>query len=34
MPGTFELNTSMTYDEVLDIITDISNSIAEEEALE
>ena len=34
MPGTFELNTSMTYDEVLNIITDISNSIAEEEALE
>ena len=34
MPGTFELNTSMTYNEILEIITDISNSIAEEEELE
>lgn len=30
MPGTFVLNTSMTYDQVLDVITDYSNSIDEE----
>ena len=34
MPGTYVLNTSMDYDEILDIITNISNSIAEEETLE
>lgn len=34
MPGTFVLNTSMDYDEILEIITDISNSIAEEEVVE
>lgn len=34
MPGTFVLNTSMDYDEILAEITDISNSIAEEKALE
>lgn len=34
MPGTYVLNTSMNYDEILDVITDISNSIAEEETLE
>ena len=33
MPGTFELNTSMTYNEILEVITDISNSIAEEEEI-
>ncbi len=26
MAGTYEINTSMTYDEILDIITDYSNS--------
>ena len=30
MPGTYELNTSMSYDEVLDVITDYSNSIEQE----
>ncbi|MGN1084641.1 MAG: hypothetical protein ACI4QX_06535 [Lachnospiraceae bacterium] len=30
MYGTFRLNTSMTYDEVLDVITDLSNAIPEE----
>lgn len=34
MPGTFVLNTSMDYDDILEVITDISNSIAEEEAVE
>ncbi len=34
MPGTFVLNTSMDYDAILEVITDISNSIAEEEAVE
>lgn len=29
MCGTFQLNTSMTYDEVLDVITDLSNAIPE-----
>lgn len=33
MPGTFILNTSMDYDEILEIITDINNSIAEEEVV-
>lgn len=30
MYGTFRLNTSMTYDEVLDVISDLSNAIPEE----
>lgn len=30
-PGTFILNTSMDYDEILDVITDYKNSIVEEE---
>ena len=30
MQGTFLLNTSMTYDEVLSVITDLSNAIVEE----
>jgi len=34
MPGTYLLNSSMTYDEILDVITDISNSLEPEEALE
>ncbi|WP_066717560.1 endolytic transglycosylase MltG [Clostridium sp. Marseille-P299] len=34
MPGTFILNTSMDYDDVLEIITDATNSIAEEEAVD
>ena len=34
MPGTFVLNTSMDYDEILDVITNISNSIAEEKSIE
>ncbi|MBE5961566.1 MAG: endolytic transglycosylase MltG [Lachnospiraceae bacterium] len=34
MPGTFILNTSMDYDEILSVITDIKNSIAEEVAVE
>lgn len=29
MYGTFQLNTSMTYEEVLDVITDLSNAIPE-----
>lgn len=34
MPGTYVLNTSMDYDEILAIITDASNSIEKEESLE
>lgn len=30
-PGTFILNTSMDYDEILDVITDYKNSIVEVE---
>ena len=30
-PGTFILNTSMDYDEILDVITDYKNSIVKEE---
>lgn len=30
MQGTFQLNTSMTYDEILGVITDLSNAIPEE----
>lgn len=30
MQGTFQLNTSMTYDEVLSVITDLSNVVQEE----
>ncbi|MCQ2506774.1 MAG: endolytic transglycosylase MltG [Lachnospiraceae bacterium] len=33
MPGTYVINTSMNYNELLDIITDIDNSIAPEVAL-
>ncbi len=33
MPGTYMLNTSMTYDEILEIITDYSKSIIQEEAI-
>jgi UPF0755 protein len=31
MPGTYVINSSMTYDEILDIITDYSKSIENEE---
>ncbi len=31
MPGTYKLNSSMTYDEVLEIITDYSKSMVQEE---
>ncbi|CUH93161.1 endolytic transglycosylase MltG [Herbinix luporum] len=31
MPGTYEVNSSMTYDEILDIITDYSKSIVQNE---
>lgn len=31
MPGTYEINNAMTYDEILDVITDISNSTTKEE---
>ena len=34
MPGTFVLNTSMTYDEVLSIITDYDQSIEAEVTVE
>ncbi len=34
MPGTYILNTSMDYDEILEIITDAKNSIADEESIE
>lgn len=34
MPGTYVLNTSMDYNDILAIITDASNSIAEEESIE
>lgn len=34
MPGTYILNTSMDYDEILEIITDPKNSIAAEESIE
>ena len=34
MPGTFVLNSSMDYDEILEIIIDINNSIAEEETVD
>lgn len=34
MPGTFVLNSSMDYDEILEIITDLSNSIAEEKTVD
>ena len=30
MPGTYMLNTSMTYDEIIEIITDYSQSIIQE----
>jgi len=31
MPGTYVLNTAMTYDEILEVITDYSASIIQEE---
>jgi len=34
MPGTYEINSSMTYDEILDIITDYSKSIVQDENVE
>jgi UPF0755 protein len=34
MPGTYELNSSMTYEEILDIITDYSKSIVQDESVE
>ncbi|MDE7297989.1 MAG: hypothetical protein K2N94_04055 [Lachnospiraceae bacterium] len=34
MPGTYILNTSMDYNDILEIITDASNSIAQEESVE
>ncbi len=34
MAGTYEINTSMTYNEILDIITDYSNSYIQNEASE
>lgn len=34
MPGTFVLNTAMSYDDILDVITDYSNSIDEEVTVE
>lgn len=33
MPGTYELNSSMTYEEILDIITDYSKSIVQDESV-
>ena len=30
MTGTYLLNTSMTYDEIFDVITDLSNALPEE----
>ena len=34
MPGTYVLNTSMDYNEILDIITNSSNSIEKEEDID
>lgn len=34
MPGTYVINSSMTYNEILDIITDYSASIIQEESME
>lgn len=34
MPGTYVLNTSMDYNDILEVITDQSNSIAVEESIE
>lgn len=34
MPGTYVLNTSMDYNDILEVITDASNSIEKEESLE
>lgn len=34
MPGTFVLNTSMTYDQILDTISDYGMSISEETTVE
>ena len=34
MPGTYILNTSMDYNDILEIITNASNSIAQEESVE
>lgn len=34
MPGKYEVNSSMTYDEILDIITDYSKSIVQIEEID
>ncbi len=34
MPGTYVISSAMTYDEILDIITDYSKSIVKEEEVE
>ncbi|MCQ2495379.1 MAG: hypothetical protein MJ131_02165 [Lachnospiraceae bacterium] len=34
MPGTFVLNTSMNYDEIINIIKDYDNSVAKETTVE
>lgn len=34
MPGTYRVNSSMTYDEILDIITDYSKSEVQDNALD
>jgi UPF0755 protein len=34
MPGTYEIYSSMTYDEILEIITDYSKSIVKDDELE
>ncbi len=34
MPGTFVLNTSMTYNEILDVISSYSSSVDEEKTVE
>jgi UPF0755 protein len=33
MPGTYIINSSMTYDEILDIITDYSKSVIQDEEI-
>lgn len=33
MPGKYEVNSSMTYDEILDIITDYSKSLVQNEEI-
>ncbi|HPU62698.1 MAG TPA: endolytic transglycosylase MltG [Mobilitalea sp.] len=34
MPGKYEVNSSMTYDEILDIITDYSKSLVQNEKID